>query len=78
MPAVDLGGGFTIPKTRLDLSPLEIGLDPRGRPSWLERAQALRDRADLGPFRLAYLEALVRAADARASEDPGFEEVEHG
>jgi len=27
----------------------------------------LRDRPDLGPFRLAFLEALVKAADERAS-----------
>lgn len=30
-------------------------------------ALALRDRADLGPFRLAFCEALVRAADWQAS-----------
>jgi CRISPR-associated endonuclease/helicase Cas3 len=36
-----------------------------GAPSWMESAIALRER--LGPFRLAYLEALVRAADVRAS-----------
>ncbi len=31
---------------------------------------ALRDGPDLGPFRLAYLEALVRIADWRASRRP--------
>jgi CRISPR-associated endonuclease/helicase Cas3 len=36
-----------------------------GAPSWVERVIALREQ--LGPFRLAYLEALVRAADVRAS-----------
>jgi hypothetical protein len=35
-------------------------------PSWLARTVAIRDR--LGPFRLAYLETLLRAADARASQ----------
>ncbi|MGF1432178.1 CRISPR-associated endonuclease Cas3'' [Kitasatospora sp. LaBMicrA B282] len=34
---------------------------------WTARATALRDRADLGPFRLAYLESLVRLADWRSS-----------
>jgi CRISPR-associated endonuclease/helicase Cas3 len=34
-------------------------------PSWLARTAGLRDR--IGPFRLALLETLLRAADARAS-----------
>ncbi len=38
--------------------------DERGS-SWLARMTALRDR--LSPFRLAYLETLLRAADMRAS-----------
>ena len=38
--------------------------------SWAARTAALRDRPDLGPFRLAYLEALVRIADWRASRHP--------
>jgi CRISPR-associated endonuclease/helicase Cas3 len=38
--------------------------------SWTARVTALRDRPDLGPFRLAYLEALVRIADWRASRNP--------
>ena len=38
--------------------------------SWTARVLALRDRPDLGPFRLAYLEALVRIADWRASRHP--------
>jgi CRISPR-associated endonuclease/helicase Cas3 len=37
----------------------------------MQQALGLRDRADLGPFRLAFLEALLRAADQRASKDPG-------
>lgn len=36
-------------------------------PSWTARTCALRDDPDLGPFRLAYLEAIVRIADWRAS-----------
>jgi CRISPR-associated endonuclease/helicase Cas3 len=42
------------------------GSDERG-PSWLARMLNLRDRDDLGPFRLALMEALLKAADERAS-----------
>lgn len=58
--AVDLGGEVC-PSTELDLSPMRLG----GEKSWTARALELRDQ--LGPFRLAYLEALLRAADLRAS-----------
>jgi CRISPR-associated endonuclease/helicase Cas3 len=60
LPAVDLGGE-SCPETHLDLSPMQLG----GEESWTARALQLRD--GLGPFRLAYLEALLRAADLRAS-----------
>jgi CRISPR-associated endonuclease/helicase Cas3 len=43
---------------------MKMGTGEHG-PSWLARTVALRDR--LGPFRLAYLETILRAADARAS-----------
>jgi CRISPR-associated endonuclease/helicase Cas3 len=59
---------FSIPETTLSLSTMTLGRDPSGTPSWSERALALRDREDIGPFRLAYLEMLVRIADWRASE----------
>ena len=36
-----------------------------GESSWT--ARALKLLSDLGPFKLAYLEALLRAADMRAS-----------
>jgi CRISPR-associated endonuclease/helicase Cas3 len=55
---------FTAPVT-LDLSVMQMGTGPRG-PSWLSRMIALRER--LGPFALGYLEALLRAADARGSQ----------
>ncbi len=61
LPEVDLGGDERCPATVLDLSPMLLG----GDGSWT--AQALRLLADLGPFKLAYLEALLRAADVRAS-----------
>ena len=66
LPAVDLGGD-TCPETILDLSPMRLG----GEGSWTARALRLWD--ELGPFRLAYLEALLRAADLRASAKEGKE-----
>jgi len=59
--------GMTTPEIQLDLSFMKMGDGPQG-PSWLARTVALRDR--LGPFRLAFLETLLRAADARASRIP--------
>ena len=47
---------------KLDLSLMQIGDG-----SWLERTLHLRDNSEMGPFRLAYLEALLRSADWRAS-----------
>lgn len=49
----------------LGLGLMEMGEDEKGRPSWAARTQALL--AELGPFRLAYLEAILRVADRRAS-----------
>lgn len=54
----------------LSLGASQLGSDD-GSPSWLQRTAALRDRMDLGPFRLGYLEAVVRLADWRASAAPG-------
>jgi CRISPR-associated endonuclease/helicase Cas3 len=65
LPAVSLGE-FTTPEITLDLSFMIMGEGKHGK-SWLARTVALRDRTDIGPFRLAYLETLLRAADARAS-----------
>lgn len=63
----DLGAGVSVPPTRIDLSYMELG-EVRGHGlSWLARMLALRDDPDLGPFRLAFLEALMKAADERAS-----------
>ena len=64
LPAVSWAG-ITLPKTTLSLELMRMGLDEHGRPSWLARMIALRD--ELGPFALAYLETLLRAADMRAS-----------
>jgi CRISPR-associated endonuclease/helicase Cas3 len=39
----------------------------QGLPSWAERMISLREY--LGPFRLAFLEAILRGADMRASRE---------
>jgi CRISPR-associated endonuclease/helicase Cas3 len=63
-PPLDLGDGVVLePVDRLDLSVFDIGSERE--PVWIDRTLDLLDR--LGPFSLAYLEALVRAADERAS-----------
>jgi len=61
LPDVDLGDE-RCPTVTLDLTPMQLG----GETSWTAQALALRDA--LGPFRLAYLESLLRAADLRASK----------
>ncbi len=53
-------------------------LDTRDLNRFTARAVALLDRPDLGPFRLAYLEALVRIADWRASRHPSAAEPAPG
>lgn len=69
LPETDLGGGVIAPEVFLSLEPMEMGLGEaapfEGKPSWAERMIQLRDT--LGAFRLAYLEAVLRAADMRAS-----------
>lgn len=62
IPAVETPLG-KLPAVELDLSPMELG----GGDSWTDAAAALRDDPELGPFRLGFLEALVRVADWRAS-----------
>ena len=68
LPAAALGNGVSAPETTIDLTPMELG----GETSWTGNALALRDR--LGPFRMAYLEAILRAADCRASASADEEE----
>jgi CRISPR-associated endonuclease/helicase Cas3 len=68
LPSVDLGGNASAPAVAaLDLSPMLLGC-VNGQPSWAERMLKLRDSAEFGPLKLAYLEALIRAADMRASK----------
>ena len=47
---------------------MTLGASDNGSQSWLERMSALRD--EIGIFRLAFLECLIRAADVRASKYP--------
>lgn len=58
-----------VPRTTIAMWPTLLGRQDGQQPSWMERTVALRDRADLGPFRLAFLEAVVRTADWRASRE---------
>ncbi len=57
-----------LPETLLDLAPAAAGLNPRTGAGWTERVLSLLDCH--GPFALAWLEALLRAADQRASRMP--------
>jgi CRISPR-associated endonuclease/helicase Cas3 len=65
LPAVDLGDGVVSQSLALTLSFMEMGEGSHG-PSWLERMLRLRDH--YGPFRLAWMETLVRVADWRGTE----------
>ena len=65
LPSFDLGGGERWEGGGLALSVMELGWDEVTRESWTERTRDLLDR--FGPFRLAWMEALVRVADWRAS-----------
>lgn len=65
LPALTFDGEQS-PETTLRLALMELGEGEQG-PSWTARTQALL--AEHGPFRLAWLEALVSIADWRASAD---------
>lgn len=68
IPCSKLGDGSEFPRTKIRMDAATIGRRKDGRPSWLSMTTSLRDEGELGPFRLAYLESLVRAADVRASK----------
>lgn len=65
LPTAD--GEAETPELTLSLSPAAMGLSPRYGASWSERISNLL--RNYGPFTLGYLEAIVRAADARASDE---------
>jgi CRISPR-associated endonuclease/helicase Cas3 len=65
LPALEFDGEHS-GETTLKLALMEIGEGEQG-PSWTERTLKLLDHH--GPFRLAWLETLVRLADWRASAE---------
>jgi CRISPR-associated endonuclease/helicase Cas3 len=65
LPAADLGENVSPREVELSLDAIQLGREE----SWSAGVLPLRDDAELGPFRLAYLEALLRAADCRASDE---------
>lgn len=66
LPAADLNApAIAAPAVTMSLDLMELGLSPRFGASWRERMQLLLEQ--FGPFRLAYMEAMLRAADCRAS-----------
>ena len=64
LPTAD-GAVATLPTLQLRLDVAKLGLSSRYGRSWRERCLALQRQR--GPAALAYLEALLRAADVRAS-----------
>ncbi|MBS0600310.1 MAG: CRISPR-associated endonuclease Cas3'' [Proteobacteria bacterium] len=64
LPALRFADGAEVPAVSVDLELMELGRGAHG-PSWTARVQRLL--ALHGPFRLAWLETLVRIADWRAS-----------
>jgi CRISPR-associated endonuclease/helicase Cas3 len=66
LPSTELVPGESpVPEVALTLSPAALGLSCRTGISWRERCIGLLDRH--GPATLAFLEAILRAADVRAS-----------
>jgi CRISPR-associated endonuclease/helicase Cas3 len=72
LPACRIFGNTDLPAITLSLNIARLGSDAVHGPSWTDRAITLRD--SLGPFRLAYLETLLRSADEYASEFPNLEQ----
>ena len=72
LPFTDLGDGQMAPALAVTLDVMELGRHRGTDGSWVERMTAWRDR--LGPFRLAYLEALVVSADVQASREAGVDQ----
>lgn len=66
LPEVAFEDGETVPQTVLRLDLMQLGEGPQG-PSWTTRTQRLLKSH--GPFRLAWLESLVRIADWRATRE---------
>jgi len=71
MPEVDLGGGVRGVATTLSLVSLELGSDDGE--TYTDMALAALER--LGPYRLSFLEAILRTADRRRSAEEAAESV---
>ncbi len=70
LPIANLGGKTTTPAVTLSLEYMKSGVSAIGQPpSWAERVLSMLEC--YGPFRLAYLETLLCAADRRASAKHG-------
>ena len=70
LPGCELTRGVSLPPVQLSLAVMEFGANGG---SWTDRILRLRD--EIGPFRLAWLEMLLRMADEEASEYPRLEAV---
>ena len=64
LPILDLGAGVVVPGQVLTLACMELGGGGQ-EPSWADRMTSLLE--ETGPFRLAYVEMLLRVVDWRAS-----------
>lgn len=65
LPPTRLGDSVAAPEFVVNLDPMEMGLSSITGPSWVERTTELLH--SFGPFKLAFLELLIRASDWRAS-----------
>lgn len=70
LPACEVATGVFRRSVDLSLKQMEFGAEGG---SWTDRMLRLRDK--LGPFRLAYLEMLLRSADETASQNPQLTEI---
>lgn len=82
IPEIDLGDGLVIGPTRVSLACMELGgtlkvevidgvVELKDDRSWTDRSVELLEY--YGPFKLAFLEALIRVADWKASADVGID-----
>jgi CRISPR-associated endonuclease/helicase Cas3 len=67
LPAVSIDEETELPSLVLDLGLMEVGESECFGPSWISRVTRLRDSLKAGPFRLSFMETLLRVADWRAS-----------